>query len=78
MNTKVFFRFFPLCVRFQLGNLFVNTKVFSVFFYRFFPLCIRFQLGSSFANTKVFFPFLFLPFFPFMYSFSIRQFICEY
>ena len=66
MNTKVP-RKFTLCIRFQLGNSFVNTKV-----PRKFTLCIRFQLGKSFVNTKV----------PkkvhFMYSVSIRQFICEY
>ena len=41
-------RKFTLCMRFQFGNSFVNTKV-----PRKFTLCIRFQLGNSFANTKV-------------------------
>ena len=42
-------RKFTLCIHFQLGNPFVNTKV-----DRKFTLCIRFQLGILFANTKVF------------------------
>ena len=41
-------RKFPLCIRFQLGNSFGNTKV-----ERKFTLCIRFQLGNSFVNTTV-------------------------
>ena len=36
---------FTLCIRFQLSNSFVNTKVPKK--------CIRFQLGNSFGNTKV-------------------------
>ena len=47
MNAKVP-RKFTLCIRFQLGNSFVNSKV-----PRKFTLCIRFQLGNSFVNTKV-------------------------
>ena len=43
-------RKFTLCIHFQLGNSFVNTKV-----ERKFTLCIRFQLGNSFGNTKVVF-----------------------
>ena len=54
-------------MRFQLGNSFVNTKV-----PRKFTLCMRFQLGNSFVNTKS------SKKVHFMYSFSIRQFICEY
>ena len=41
-------RKFTFCIRFQLGNSFVNAKV-----ERTFTLCIRFQLGNSFVNAKV-------------------------
>ena len=41
-------RTFTLCIHFQLGNPFVNTKVDGKF-----TLCIRFQLGILFGNTKV-------------------------
>ena len=70
----IFFVFgkFPLCNRFQLGNSFGNTLVFfleSSFYVN------RFQLGNSFGNTYVFFLGWEVHC---MYSFSIRQFICEY
>ena len=54
---------FTLCIRFQLGNSFVNTKVPKKF-----TLCICFQLGNSFANTKV-------EKNHFMYSFSSRHWV---
>ena len=42
-----------------------------------FTVCIRFQLGNSFVNTISDGDFFFWKV-HFMYSFSIRQFICEY
>ena len=60
-------RKFTLCMHFQFGNSFVNTKVPRKF------TCIRFQLGNSFVNTKVPRKFTLC-----IYSFSIRQFIWEY
>ena len=58
---------FTLCIRFQLGNSGANTKV-----PRKFTACFRCQLGISFVNSKG------SKGVNFMYSFSIRQFICEY
>ena len=70
MNATVE-RTFTLCIRFQLGNSFVNTTV-----PRKFTLCIRFQLCNLFVNTTV--PRKFTLCIRTMYPFSIRQFIRKY
>ena len=54
MNTKVLFFsfFFPLCIRFQLGNSFVNTKVFFPFCFLFFSFMYSFSTRQFIIEYK--------------------------